>query len=574
MRPSLDALRRPAIAVFFVALIALAVQVAAGGFRFDVFGIRLSSNSWLRPVLVLLLIGAFLFRAATRARAVADLRAVDTFVERVSPVIAAAAAAAALAVGVFWGTRAAGGSDSYCYIGQAVEFAHGRATLVEPLAERVAVHRADILFAPVGFVPGARGGAVPMCAPGLSLLMAPAWRLGGDFLLHLVVPTLGALAVWLTFLLGRGLEGPTTGLCAAILIAASPTFLYQIVQPMSDVPAAAFWLATFAMLRSKGRHREVSAGVLASIALLIRPNLAPVLIAVCAFVFYVARVKGTLRFLLGLAPGLCLVLWFNDSRYGSPLKTGYGDAADLFSLSHVLPNAMRYAAWTVTSHTPAILLAFAAPIVARLARVSSTDRVFIRILLFFILLVVGCYLPYSIFDAWWYTRFLLPALPFTLLLASFAACCLASRLAARSVVIAPVLVGLVTWYVGYARRHEAFALKEFERRYIAAGTFVGKTLPANAVVITIQESGAVRYYGRRPAALWDAIAPAELDETIGEFERVGFRPYLLLEEGELDNFRQRFNGERFGSLDWPPAAVIKERVAVSLYDPADRLPNR
>jgi hypothetical protein len=339
---------------------------------------------------------------------------------------------------------------------------------------------------------------------------------------------------------------------------------------MSDVPAAAFWLATFAVLLRKDRHRELPAGILASIALLIRPNLAPVLIAVCAFVFCLARVKGALRFLVGLAPGLCLVLWFNDTRYGSPLKTGYGDASDLFSLSHVLPNAMRYVAWTLTSHTPAVLLAFAAPFVARLARVSSTDRALIWVWLFFILLVVGCYLPYSIFDAWWYTRFLLPALPFTLVLASFSACCLASRLPARVVVIAPILVGLVTWYVGYARRHEAFALREFERRYISAGTFVGETLPANAVVITIQESGAVRYYGHRPAALWDAIAPGELDETIAAFERVGLRPYLLLEEGELDGFRERFRGERFGSLDWRPAAVIQERVPVSLYDPAER----
>ena len=574
MRPSVDALRRPAIAVFFVVLVVLAVQVAAGGFRFDVFGVRLSSNSWARPVLVLLLISAFLFRPATRAAVVADLTAVDTFAERVSPAIAALAAAAALGVGLFWGTRAAGGSDSYCYIGQAVEFAHGRATLVEPLAERVAVPRANIVFAPVGFVPGAHGGAVPMCAPGLSLLMAPAWKLGGDFLLHLVVPTLGALAVWLTFVLGRRLQDPTTGLSAAILIAASPTFLYQVVQPMSDVPAAAFWLATFAVVLRKDRHGELPAGVLASIALLIRPNLAPVLIAVWAFVFHVARVKGTLRFLLGLAPGLCLVLWFNYTRYGSALKTGYGDAADLFSLSHVLPNLMRYVAWTLSSHTPAILLAFAAPVVGRVAGASLNDRAFIWTALTFVLLVVGCYLPYSIFDAWWYTRFLLPALPFMMVLASFTACHLASRFRARVVVIAPILIGLVTWSVGYARRHEAFALKEIERRYISAGTFVGERLPANAVVITIQESGAVRYYGRRPAALWDAIAPDELDETIAEFERLGLRPYLLLEEGELDGFRKRFQGERFGSLDWRPAAVIEERVPVSLYDPAERRANR
>ena len=35
-----------------------------------------------------------------------------------------------------------------------------------------------------------------------------------------------------------------TGACAAVLlVACSPIFLYQAVQPMSDVPAAALWLA-------------------------------------------------------------------------------------------------------------------------------------------------------------------------------------------------------------------------------------------------------------------------------------------------------------------------------------------
>ena len=61
----------------------------------------------------------------------------------------------------------------------------------------------------------------------------------------LVVPLFAALLVWFTFALGRALDDEVTGLGAAVLLACSPIFLYQAVQPMSDVPAAALWLAAF-----------------------------------------------------------------------------------------------------------------------------------------------------------------------------------------------------------------------------------------------------------------------------------------------------------------------------------------
>jgi hypothetical protein len=572
MRQPSDALRRLAISVFFGVLVILAVQTVVGGFRLDAFGVRLSNNSFVRPVVVLLLITAFLFRPSMRAAVVGDLKKADALLERVSPVIAGVAALAALTVGLLWGTRAAGGSDSYCYIGQAVEFAQGRTRLLEPLRERVSVPRADLVFAPVGFIPGAHGGAVPMCAPGLSLLMAPAWKIGGDPLLHAVVPALGALAVWLTFVLARNLQDRTTGASAAGLVCASPIFLYQVVQPMSDVPAAAFWLATFAAVMRKHAGHELAGGFLASMALLIRPNLAPALLPVCALVALVSRVRGTLYFLAGLAPGCALLLWLNDARYGSAFRTGYGDTHDLFSFSHALPNASRYLEWTLASHTPFILLAFAAPLAMQLRRIpfDSGQRAFVWSALAFALVVFVSYLPYSIFDAWWYTRFLLPALPFALILASFTLVALASKARLRSVVIVPILTGLLAWSVSYARSHEAFALKDLERRYISAGTYVGQTLPANAIVMTIQESGAVRHYGGRPAALWDAIAPDALDETIAHFQSVGLHPYLLLEDGELAGFRERFQGERFGALDWRPLAKITERVTVWLFDPVER----
>ena len=192
--------------------------------------------------------------------------------------VAAAAAACVLIAAVAWNTRAAGGSDSSCYVLQAEAFAHGRAALERPSALLPGAPAA--VFAPTGFVPSPRGAhdAVPICGPGLALAMAPAVLVGRDAV-FLLVPAFAALAVWLTFAFGRQLDDAVTGAAAAVLVATSPIFLYQAVQPMSDVPAMALTLATFTLAR---RH-AAAAGACASLALLMRVNLAPVvLLAVIA----------------------------------------------------------------------------------------------------------------------------------------------------------------------------------------------------------------------------------------------------------------------------------------------------
>ena len=149
---------------------------------------------------------------------------------------------------------AAGGSDSSCYVLQAEAFAHGRATLSNPVAALLPDAPAAV-FAPTGFVPSRAqpAEAVPICGPGLALVMAGAFVVHRDAV-FLVVPVFAALLVWLTFVFGRRVDDEVTGAAAAVLLACSPIFLYQAVQPMSDVPAAAVWLAALVLL---GRSAEL-----------------------------------------------------------------------------------------------------------------------------------------------------------------------------------------------------------------------------------------------------------------------------------------------------------------------------
>ena len=65
------------------------------------------------------------------------------------------------------------------------------------------------------------------------------------------------------------------GLAAAWLVATSPAVLAMLVSPMSDVPAAAFWAVAIYFTLGSSSRSALMAGLAASAAILIRPNLAP-----------------------------------------------------------------------------------------------------------------------------------------------------------------------------------------------------------------------------------------------------------------------------------------------------------
>ena len=196
----------------------------------------------------------------TSARIPADVRNRTVRVVRDARWIAAAAAVAAAVTGFAWGTYVAGGSDSYCYLSQAELFASGHIVNVQDIAA----------IAPWARGKGVRAGwacrrhsrpqvrRCPCVRPGYPMLMALARTVGGRAAMFAVVPLLGALAVWSTFVLGRRIAGPAAGALAAILLAASPPFLYQIVQPMSDVPASAMWAVALVAITDRALRRRLA----------------------------------------------------------------------------------------------------------------------------------------------------------------------------------------------------------------------------------------------------------------------------------------------------------------------------
>jgi hypothetical protein len=395
-----------------------------------------------------------------------------------------------------------------------------------------------------------------------------------------VVPLLGALLVWFTYRFARALGGEITGMVAAALLAAAPIFLFQVVQPVSDVPAAAWWLAALVVGGSRTGWRAVlAAGLLAAIAALTRPNLVPAAAAILLVTAFEApessdgarrlRIDTSriIAFTAGLAPGIAFVAILNHRWYGSPLNSGYGSLSEIYGAASILPNLARYTRWALETQWAVLLLAL--PGVAIALRGAAARRPLIGGAVLLAVVVVACYLPYAVFEDWFYLRFLLPALPVVITFAAIALVTLARRLPAPA--RAPVLIlsstALLSLAIGQAYDRHAFGMWRFEGRYVNVGRDLAAIVPEDAVVLALQHSGSARFYSGRQTLRWDLLEPAWLDRAVTHLIERGRTPYLLLEAWEEPDFRRRFESSRLADrLNRPATREWTDVVRIRLFD--------
>jgi hypothetical protein len=506
--------------------------------------------------------------------------------------IAALAAIGLMAFGVAKGTWAVGGSDSSCYGLMAQAFASGDLQPSSALAVDAPWPDAPRTLAPGGFIPSPvrTGAASPICAPGMSVLMAPLAAVFGRDAIFWLVPLSGAVLVWSAFVLAGRLAGGVAGATAAILTATSPIVLFQVVQPMNDVLAAALWMVVFAMVlidRPKGLSpqdpskepqdpsRESRgdkplglsiAGFVCGLAILVRPNLAPLALVIAAtpFVLKWPRPARAVAIIAAAAlPGAIAMLWLNHELYGSVVASGYGDAAQLFGAGHISQNVSNFGRAFLETQYLVPLLGVAAPFVF-----TDERRRIAIVLLAGAAAVTLIYVLYHPYPEWWYLRFLIPALVLLVILTSAVGVALASR--ARMGGVVPI-AAMVLAIVGAraAGERQAFELQQLEGRYRDAAALVTARLPENAVLITVWQSGSVRFHADRDIVMWDALDPAWLDRAVAWLHDRGHQPYLLFERREEPEFRTRFRGHStYGALDWPPRIDLNRQVRI--YDPGDR----
>lgn len=550
-----------AVGAMLAALVAV-LALVAGGFVLEVAGVRLSARSSTSPLVVALVLIGFAGLAAGRAGA-GPLRAWLVSSTASTRVFAAVLATVVAVTGLAAGVEVAGSADASGYVAQARLLASGTLFREEPLAASTTPPLGPVVLAPLGFraAPGNRPTThVPTYAPGLPLLMALAERLAGPRGPFLVVPLAGAIAVWMVFALGERLGSNRAGLAAAVLLASTPAFLFQLMQPMSDVPVTAAWLVAFVLGL---RGRALGSGLASALAIAIRPNLLPLALPVALLAFMSGdRRAFAIRWATGLAPGVVVVALLHTLWYGAPWRSGYGDASELYSATNVARNVGVYATWLFGS-APAVAAAVACAAVA-----VRRGPLAVRLLVAFLALNIAVYLPYATFEEWHYLRFIIPglaaALPAgTMLLARLGT----SPTTAAMLAGATLLFG--AWQLHIASGRDVFRLGPIERRYALAADWVASETPSNAVIATAQQSGSIALNTSRSVLRWDLVEPGRLDQAIHLVEASGRPVWLLVESWEQPALRARHDGG-FAGLDWPPAASISAAVPVTIYRAEDR----
>jgi hypothetical protein len=442
-------------------------------------------------------------------------------------------------------------------------------------------------FTPMGYLP-VNGGTVivPIFAPGLPMVMAVFQLIGGRDAVYYVVPLLGGLAVWMTYLMGTLLAGRTVGAVAAILLATSPAFLIQLMLPMSDIPVATWWTVGLTLALIDRRDAALGSGLAISAAILTRPNLVPLAIMPAGLLIWRivrertwtgAAARQLLCYCVGVIPGCLAVAAINARLYGSPLISGQRLVNAPLSWQNLLPNLARYPRWLMDTETPLVLLALLAPfIVAQVAGEPlrrGRQQAVALMWLGFIGAVFVSYLFFTPSDTWFWLRFLLPAFPPLLVLTSIAFVGILARLeGGLRVVLTAVVVGAVAWHgVQFGRQQGVFVFKEGERKAVVIGEYVASRLPSHAVLLSMWHSGSIRHYSGRLTIRYEALPPPALDSVLADLRRLGYYPYIVLEQWEEPAFRQRFDGySKLAALDWPPAVLLNHSTKVRIYDPADR----
>lgn len=476
-------------------------------------------------------------------------------------------------IAVAAGSDSVGGADSAGYFAQADRWRRG--SLIERLPlEGLPVSDSAWLQSPLGFRPSADDeGTVPTYPPGWPVLLALA-RTAGDTVAIRVLPgAFGVLSLIALYTLARAWLRRPAALCGTTLVASSAPWLFQALQPMSDVPALAAWLSALAAVQQGTWRWRVVGGCAAAVAIGIRPNLAPLLLVVgwmsagAARPALTALRRAAPAVVPGLAASVAYVVW-QWLLYGTPAQSGYGTASELFSLQHVHPNLLRQGSWIVESHGWPAILILAIGVIATLVRRSVPASVASAGVI-----VWSLYLFYVPFDSWTYLRFLLLPLALTTLAGIGALDAGLARLGRAAQILAySGLLLVATWANLFtARQLGVFDLHRHEARYRLSAAFVRDHAPPGAVVLAAQHSGALAAYTRLPVLRLDLLHATEAAGLLRWMQAQARPVVLVMDEDERHLLRPLAAEVDEFRLDWPPRAIVgrPSRTKVWLLDDRD-----
>jgi hypothetical protein len=437
---------------------------------------------------------------------------------------------------------AVGGSDSSGYLNTARRL--GAGTLVARPRSLDRLGLADpqaVACIPLGFVTGPRPGTMAPFYPAgfpahlLAAAVIAGWEVGP----YLVSPCAAIISLLLCYRLGRdlGLSAWASAAAAAVL-AAWPVFLFQALQPMSDV-VAMFWCLAAILFARRAQGRSawaLAAGAAFGIAVLVRPTNALLLLPL-SFALPLSRRRLAL-FAAGGAPFVALLAVYNRLCYGSALRSGYSviGLSEAFASSHFPARVAYYADHLLQTLAVVVPIAWLAVSIDR--RVALRDRALL-VSWFGVFFCFFCF--YGPYESFIFVRFLLPGIPALMLGAALVID--RWRTASGAIRFAPlaILVLVLTAEGRQTRRLGVLGAVRDQSIYPEACRWAEARVPPGTVLLSAQASGALEYYTDATYLRYDWLDP-------GSFSRLQSQRKLtedcvaLLFSNELEDFQKHVPG--------------------------------
>jgi hypothetical protein len=486
----------------------------------------------------------------------------------------------------------AAGADPSGYLNFARLLTHGRVLApVRALPGHTATEFGQGTYQPQGFVVRDNSGFMaPTYSVGLPLHLALAtWLAGLKYAVGLVNVLAALMAGALTYASCRHLKlGPAWAVGATVTLCISPFFLNSALQPMSDLLATTWALATlYAAMRSRERaFWAIVCGAAFGIAVLVRPT--NVLLAFPILVALGLNLRCLAGTALGALPSALFVLYLNLRLYGSPVTTGYGspiqildvvyaDATQPYSIAYVRHHLTSFAYWIVLYMGPLMICALAMPFV----RGGHTRDWVIQAV--WIVALTGFYAFYQPSgEQWAYVRFLLPCLPQLVMLATgglsgiwlhlegtyrtpmkqlapFHRLRHRSRLFKGLAICAMVTLSIV-WTAVATHHLSVLHLPEGHKIFPDAAQWTIEHLPPDALIWSSGMSGAIYYYTPFTIVRFDFIDKDKVLSFSAAAGAAKFPMYAVLRryEGEVEQLTSRVGG------NWKKVAELVEQQIIVL----------
>jgi hypothetical protein len=495
------------------------------GLRGELFGVTVGVRDPVRPLaLAVVLLAARWFMARRESPSTVLFVAVPR-------VIAGALLVAGVLGWMHYLSPYLGGTDSYGYVSAAERIRSGALAEREALADLIPDPASAI---PLGYVakPGPSGVSVPAYSLGLPALMALAASMFGERAPFFVPLVSAVVLVTVCFwLVQRWTRDRTVAIAAAAAVTMHPVVFAYAIQPMSDVPAAMWFLVAAALLLDARPVFAAVGGAAAGMAVHTRTAHLPACAALILLPFVAGpkRVMRAAAFASALAVGVAVQLGLQWYLYGSPLANSYGSVGDLFGLRFLPANARSYAHWGWLTHGPIWIGGVLVALVTcreRTARATALAA------------AIGAALPYAVYrpyDHWETQRFILPLLVVATMLAVIGLMSGARRLLGDRAGTwgALVLIIALAWsWARWLEREQVLGLARRQERFAQAGRLVLRVTPADAVILASLHSGSLRYYAHRLTIDWGKIPPGQFDTTLAALQRTARPVFLMLDRDE------------------------------------------